>query len=373
MATSYTGTKNGASFIPTVAKPIDTRIVVDSINDLTSGAIQFLYQGLVVNVKGTGDLYVLTTNARQANKIESWKKVGGEAGEIDPEDYLTYYQEKLGAVILDSVSGLSSIESPFIGQFAYVKDDPNSSEDESALYVYNGRNWVPISTGGGSSTDMSTVITTDGAMPTSGSGITVSNDTEGAFIEETYVDDYLHAGVYYSTHGINSTKDNGGSELEGINYIILSNGGDSWIKISSRGAMTVLITDDSLGFNAENIVGIISNDREYINPYEGRPYPGSQLMFSLGLGDMIKFDIDVDFTGFTETRDDDSEEYIFGQTGSEYKDIDFYSTTVLPTVYAYSDNTPVRVLTEGDKEELINKIDEAEPETISNEDIMDLF
>ena len=220
---------------------------------------------------------------------------------------------------------------------------------------------------------MSTIITTDGTMPTSGNGISVSTEEDGSFVEEIYADDYLHSGVYYTSRGINSSKDNGGNELEGIDYITLSNG-DSWIRFDNKSTITIYIRDDSLGFNMENIVGIIdSNGTEIKNPYAGYPYTESPISISLNGKTYIKFNKDIYFTGLTETRDDGSEEYIFGQTGSNYEDLDFYTTNILPTVYAYSNGEAVRVLTEGDKEELLNKIDEAEPETISNEDIMDLF
>ena len=89
---------------------------------------------------------------------------------------------------------------------------------------------------------------------------------------------------------------------------------------------------------------------------------------------MIKFDVDVDFTGFTEVRDDESEEYIFGQTGSNYEDIDFYSVNVLPTVNAYVDGVSTRVLTEGDKLELANMIEnKSSVQPISNQEILNLF
>ena len=88
MGTTYTGLKNGTSFIPTIAKPIDPRTVVDSIDDLTNGSIPQLYQGLVVNIKATGDLYVLTTAPRLAKNLSSWVKVGGSA-DIDLSNYAT--------------------------------------------------------------------------------------------------------------------------------------------------------------------------------------------------------------------------------------------------------------------------------------------
>ena len=251
-----------------------------------------------------------------------------------------------------------------------VSAESESESDESGLYVLTrepnttASNWYRILGGSGSGNadsglDVTEVITSDGSAPASGTGFSINSNDPDAIVEEVYVDDYLHAGVYYTSKGINSSKDNGGSELEGVSSITLSNGGSSWIKLTHSGVMRINIEDDSLGFTAENIVGLITNDHEYINPYEGHAYPGSQLSFSLGSGDMIKFNVDVDFAGFTETRDDDPTEYVFGSTGSTFSDLDFYTTDVLPTVYAYADGEAVRVLTEGDKDELINMISEA--------------
>lgn len=86
MATSYTGDKNGFSYIVGVSKPIDVRTVVNSVADLTNGSIQNPYAGLVVNIKGTSDLYVLITGGRGASNINNWKKVS--AGDIDLSEYV---------------------------------------------------------------------------------------------------------------------------------------------------------------------------------------------------------------------------------------------------------------------------------------------
>ena len=70
----------------TETKPLDVRTVVNSIENLTDRTIPNLYTGIVVNIKGTGDLYVLTSVPRMANQMSSWVKVGGN--DIDPEDSL---------------------------------------------------------------------------------------------------------------------------------------------------------------------------------------------------------------------------------------------------------------------------------------------
>ena len=63
-------------------KPLDNRLVVDSIDDLTNDAIKAPYQGMVVCIKGTSELYILTSsdevNAIAENRV--WELVTGSGG-----------------------------------------------------------------------------------------------------------------------------------------------------------------------------------------------------------------------------------------------------------------------------------------------------
>lgn len=387
-ATLGTDALNSARKI-NVAAPFDVRAVVDSYEDLftkstgedSSNGFTYgeLYVGMIVSTVDTHDVYVLTglpgkrdSATAWRNNIQ-WKKVNSV--DFDPSQYLPYYQEKLGAKILNSADGLVGISNPFIGQFAYVKDDPNTSEDESGLYIYTGQGWKRIFTGNNNSgsgiNDISQVITSDGTIPESGNGFSIiGNDPQG-YIEEIYVDDYLHAGVYYSSKGINSSKTNGGDELDNVDKIKLSNGGNSYIELRANGDMKIYIADNTLGFGKDDISIIDSNNTEYDHPYASQSLPVTIPALHLGNGYMIKFDVDVDFTGMTETRDENPTEYVFGSTGSKYNDIDFYAISVLPTVYAYSNNESVKILTEGDKEEIISSIPSIQP--ISNQEILNLF
>ena len=87
MAISYQGNKNGTAFKPTVSKPIDVRTVIDSIDDLTNKSIPNLYQGIVVSIKGTGDLYVLIGTPLQSADINYWKKINTD---VDLTDYVKF-------------------------------------------------------------------------------------------------------------------------------------------------------------------------------------------------------------------------------------------------------------------------------------------
>ena len=294
-----------------------------------------------------------------------------------------YYQEKLGAKVVDSFDELtsSSIEDAFAGMLAVVKVGGESeSEDESGLYVLTrtpnttASNWYRILGGSGSGNaqsglDVTEVITSDGSTPASGTGFSLSVNDPDALVEETYVDNGFEGGKYYTGRGLNSYDTNGGNELEDVDYITLTNGGDSYIQLNSADNdnwIELYIVDDSLGFTMQDVTWIDENGVEHQMTENPLVLP-KETPVSFG-------ENPVDFSGMTETRGDDPTEYIFNDTGSGYEDIDIYTTNVLPTVYAYADGESVRVLTEGDKDELINRIDEATNfEPITNQEILGIF
>ena len=363
--------------------PFHTRLTVQNIVDLTNGenggiAAQ-VYRGMVVYVHQDKSLYIYTgiSSSTWKNKntgklinggdINNWKKIYGE--EINPADYLSYYQEQLGAKVLNSADGLVGIANPFTGQFAYVKDDPNTSEDESGLYIYTGQGWKRIFTGNSASGsgDVSNVITTDGTIPESGTGFSISANDPNALIEETYVDNGFEPNTYYTSRGLSSSDKNGGNALN-TEYIKLTKGGESYIQLNSADNanwIELSIVDDSLGFGMKDVTWIDSEGVEHKMTESPLVLPKET---PISFGDKV-----VDFKGMTETRSDGSS-YIFGNDGSTYSDIDIYTSDVLPTVYAYADGTQVRVLTEGDKDELVNMISEAtDISAITDEQIADLF
>ena len=359
-----------------VAAPYDVRSVVDTYNDLfdkNTYSYTELYIGMLVITYDTQDVYVLSKlpgsrdNAIKWAENIKWKKIN--ASEINPADYLSYYQEQLGAKVLNSADGLVGIANPFTGQFAYVKDDSNTSEDESGLYIYTGQGWKRIFTGNSTSGsgDVSNVITTDGTIPESGTGFSISANDPNALIEETYVDNGFEPNTYYTSRGLSSSDKNGGNALN-TEYIKLTKGGGSYIQLNSADNanwIELSIVDDSLGFGMKDVTWIDSEGVEHKMTESPLVLPKET---PISFGNKV-----VDFNGMTETRSDGSS-YIFGNDGSTYSDIDIYTSNVLPTVYAYADGTPVRVLTEGDKYELENMISEATDfSSITDEQIADLF
>ena len=360
-----------------VAAPYDVRSVVDTYNDLfdkNTYSYTELYIGMLVITYDTQDVYVLSKlpgsrdNAIKWAENIKWKKIN--ASEINPADYLSYYQEQLGAKVLNSADGLVGIANPFTGQFAYVKDDPNTSEDESGLYIYTGQGWKRIFTGNSTSGsgDVSNVITTDGTIPESGTGFSISANDPNALIEETYVDNGFEPNTYYTSRGLSSSDKNGGNALN-TEYIKLTKGGGSYIQLNSADNanwIELSIVDDSLGFGMKDVTWIDSEGVEHKMTESPLVLPKET---PISFGNKV-----VDFRGMTETRSNDGSSYTFGVDGSTYSDIDIYTSNVLPTVYAYADGTPVRVLTEGDRYELENMISEATDfSSITDEQIADLF
>jgi hypothetical protein len=131
--------------IMSIPAPYDVRGVVDTYDDLfdkSTYSYTELYVGMLVITYDTQDVYVLSklpgsrdSATKWAENIQ-WKKVN--VSDISPENYLDYYEQKLGARVVDTFDELTSsnLESPFVGMFGVVKVSGESeSEDESGLYV----------------------------------------------------------------------------------------------------------------------------------------------------------------------------------------------------------------------------------------------
>ena len=377
--------------IMSIPAPYDVRSVVDTYNDLfdkSTYSYSELYVGMLVITYDTQDVYVLSKlPGSRDNEIKwaeniKWKKIN--LSEINPEDYLSYYQQKLGARVVGSFDELlsPSLESPFAGMFGVVKvsaESGSESEDESGLYVLTrepnttASNWYRIlggSGGGnaGSGLDVTEVITSDGSVPAAGTGFSIAANASDALIVETYVDNGLEAGKYYTSRGLSSSDKNGGNVLN-TEYIKLTNGGGSYIQLNSskdKNWIELNIVDDTLGFGMEDVTWIDTKGIEH-QMTESPLVLSKETPISFG-------NKNVNFNGMTETRSNGNDIYTFGSSGSTYSDVDIYTTDILPTVYAYADGKPVRVLTEGDKDELINMISEATDFTpITDTQIRNLF
>ena len=102
MSKTFEGTiRFPSSFNVESTSPLDDRLVVDSHDDLTNGSISYPYQGMVVNIKGTSELWILKTQGRDASMIpENWELVTGSGSGTseEVEERIQEIRESLGAL-----------------------------------------------------------------------------------------------------------------------------------------------------------------------------------------------------------------------------------------------------------------------------------
>lgn len=95
-------TFNGAIKFPSnfdvqATRPLDDRLVVDSYDDLINGSITYPYQGMVVNIKGTSELWILKTQGVEAShNLENWELVTGSGISEEVEQRIQEIWDRLG-------------------------------------------------------------------------------------------------------------------------------------------------------------------------------------------------------------------------------------------------------------------------------------
>ena len=95
-------TFNGLIHFPTnfdvsITRPLDSRLVVDTLSDLTNGSIEYPYQGMVVNIKGTSELWILKTQGVEAShQLENWELVTSSGISGDADQRIHEIWERLG-------------------------------------------------------------------------------------------------------------------------------------------------------------------------------------------------------------------------------------------------------------------------------------
>lgn len=268
----------------------------------------------------------------------------------------------------DLISNYMDGEPFYTGLLVYVVDEKQlyvltASQDEldNASFEYEGDELAEVIKGywkkieGGSSDSN---ITFD-EVHESGNGISINN-TQNTLRDYVSLDNLIKSDYYYSSMGLNTYEDS----VKGEEYIILSNGGSSYIKLFDGvdgNWIQLNIVDDSLGFTISDIkVKTDDGVSEYIN---NTP---------LSNGTQICFGKDIDFTGFSELRPN-GETYTFGVDGSTYEDVDIYVESKVIDVVVYKDGEPTKLLTEVEKVEIDEKISNIDKriENIASEIMVD--
>jgi len=111
-------------------RPLDVRLVVDSKADLTNGSIEAPYQGMVVNIKGTSELWVLKTDGIANSKLpENWELVTGAGGGLSKYSIPIMTPDMVAAAEAD----------PNIDLDEYIEiDDSHTIDDDNPDIFYKG-------------------------------------------------------------------------------------------------------------------------------------------------------------------------------------------------------------------------------------------
>lgn len=93
-------------------KPLDNRLVVDSFADLTNGSIEAPYQGMVVNIAGTSELWILkTAGIANSHIVENWELVTGSGSGTSEEVEARIHEIRESIGVLTDIVGLPGTES----------------------------------------------------------------------------------------------------------------------------------------------------------------------------------------------------------------------------------------------------------------------
>lgn len=139
MPKTFSGSiKFPTNFDVQTTRPLDVRLVVDSYEDLTNGSIEAPYQGMVVNIKGTSELWILKESPTgkiitDSHNPDNWELVTGTG----TGDGLSKYslpvmtQEMVDAATLDPDVDFDGSEDPYI----FVEDTERSREVNGDMYL----------------------------------------------------------------------------------------------------------------------------------------------------------------------------------------------------------------------------------------------
>ena len=308
-------TLDGSLFVSS-GYPLDVKTVVQSVSDLTKGALlKNSYEGLVVYVVDDKSLYVCY-NKPKNNKLnsveEGWERVSYSTRIVESESNLT--------------DG-TTIMFPYQGMMVYVTS-------ESSLYVLltkgveNAKdinNWRKISST--SSTAPAIDKVGIGVAPEGGSGFKITGNNGIIVDDYVNVENYIKASYAYTSKGVNSFEPNPYFTYDSIR---LSKGGDSYIELYANSDNWMVINDP------DNSLGLYE--------LSGK---------SFAKGTTVCFGVDIQFTdGWTITYGNTTREFV----ESDYELIDIYRSEYSPEVYAYLKDVDVRLLTEDDLNTILHSI-----------------
>lgn len=124
-----------SNFNVQTTRPLDVRLVVDSFEDLINGSIEAPYQGMVVNIAGTSELWVLQTSGIEASRNpRNWKLVTGSGGSGGGDGLSKYSLPVMTPEMADHATANPDVEfdeseDPYI-EISYDPTTPSHTESD---------------------------------------------------------------------------------------------------------------------------------------------------------------------------------------------------------------------------------------------------
>lgn len=385
--------------------PFDTRLTVRYIADLTDGEnggiAENVYKGMVVYVQENNSLYVYIgsssstwknkkTGAPMNGGLESnWVKIDSF---LDPSVDLQYYAERIGARIFETEDELTgTIDSPYRGMFAMViGDSDDTTVEATGLYILldddntNPDNWLRIDP------DFSNFVTKDDLAD-----YLSSSDLEG-YVKFEDIADFVSQD---DLADLASKADlDGFIKMEDLPDYLTESDLDPYLKVSELPTNVSAFINDAEYIRLSDLPDFLTaSDLDgYVKVEDLAPYLKAEDIADLAkksdLDGYVKLEDAVDFLTSSDLDDyakkSDLEDYLksedlpinvsdfINDAGylTEHQDLSDYATkSELPTEGLFPVESEDGVEGYATVSGVIEYVDGIQPESISTQQILDLF
>lgn len=137
MPKTFSGSvKFPSNFDVQTTRPLDVRLVVDTFEDLTNGSIEAPYQGMVVNIKGTSELWILKESPtgkiiEDSKDPNNWELVTGSGNGLSKYSLPVMTPEMVTQAEADEDIEFDGSEDPYI----LIENDFQPTQAQGDVYL----------------------------------------------------------------------------------------------------------------------------------------------------------------------------------------------------------------------------------------------
>jgi len=185
MARSTGTMKLSSNFEPRLGAPLDARMVVPTVADLTaSGSFPYPYRGMLVSVQATDELYMY--NGGTITNINSWNKVGGSSlsGTVGSATKPTYLNDGVITEVDYTLGTNVPSDAVFTDTDTKVTQSPTSANANYEVLLSKSANNTEETDTVGKSDSLKFNPSTGNLQATQLNGVTIGNSPK--FTDTTY-------------------------------------------------------------------------------------------------------------------------------------------------------------------------------------------